>query len=98
MTNYDLFIIVNVADLGDHPRDDLLKGLYLPVDQRPTFIHTDRERACHELLRLSLAHPHGKFVLFDAILFSRRKDISHIPEIQHLGEVFEVAPIEELAL
>ena len=94
MSNTELFIIVDVALL----EDDLDNGYHIPFGSLPSFVHTSRQSACDALLRLSHAEPLGKCVLFDAILFSRRKSTSLVDPMQKFGKVYEIAPIEELVL
>jgi len=61
------WIIVDLSGLTDECWCDRRYGHVLPADDRPTFLHHDRDRAERELCRLTAAHPDGQFVLFQSI-------------------------------
>ncbi len=97
MADQELFIIVNIAELEEDPKTSY-EGMIIPDFYKPSYIHLNRQSACDELLRLSREHTEGKFVLFDAILFTRRKHtLDHGLDMARC-KVFEIAPIEELSL
>jgi hypothetical protein len=50
--------------------EDIGEGQRIPVAHMPTYLHTEREAAERELLRLESAQGHG-FSLFEAVGYAR---------------------------
>lgn len=61
------YLILNMADhhAGAWP-NAFGEQSRIPADERPTVLHTTRESAERELLRLACSYPRGNFVLFEA--------------------------------
>jgi hypothetical protein len=63
-----MFIIVDTSNL--FPRPAWMQGELIPEDQRPTFVHRNRDSAESELLRLQGLNPLGEYRLFEAIAYA----------------------------
>jgi hypothetical protein len=55
--------------------------------EAPRYVHTDRDRAEIELLRLQAAHPSGEFCLLESVAFAEKIDgfdrsIIRVSEVQ----------------
>jgi hypothetical protein len=82
-----VYIIANLSSLEPrYPTDD---ENTIPRDQRPSFVHQDRESAEKELLRLASTYP-GEFVLFESIATTSKV-------LTRLGYVERIEPINRPA-
>lgn len=63
-----LWVIIQTAHHYDARYGD---GLQIPAEDRPSYLHTSRESAEKELVRLTRAYG-GEFVLFEAIGYGKQ--------------------------
>lgn len=67
MNDREVWMIADIRRLEEAPRG----GSKLPDNRAPKFVHTDRETAEKELLRLQQRYPDGEFVLLEAVAWAR---------------------------
>ena len=71
------WMIVNISNIFFVPG-----GVKIPQSQTPRFMHSTRERADTELLRLQERFPRAEFVLLESIATAQRKTIYVVEPIE----------------
>lgn len=80
-----LYLIVNIAHLEDHG----FTGMNIPQHMQPTYLHTEREAAEMELVRLQAKIPAGQFVLFASVAEMRPVSVGEAFIMESIGEHHE---------
>jgi hypothetical protein len=66
MGSFNIYLIVNCSKVEMKNIEKPYDGAFIPTLDRPSFLHTDLDKAKDELLRMQANFPTEEFILFQS--------------------------------